>query len=220
MSLFSNSNFKNRSEITVAFAIIIVVILVVGLIGTGGINHIAGDVKAMYYDRLYPAVEMAKITEKLYENRLNVEEHLVTLNKGKMQVIEREIFRNHQVIDSLIEKYAGTALVDNEKVSLINYQREVFAYTKIENDILTLSRNGQKTQALKMFSSEGFEEFKRMMEPVHDITDRQIVIGKELYNDSMRNATQVRIALYVAMIIVVLIGAILGTVIAFRYLHQ
>ncbi len=59
-----------------------------------------------------------------------------------------------------------------------------------------------------------------MMEPIHDITDTQAQIGSELYKDSERAANRVRWALYSAMILVVLVVSILGTLVAFNYLHE
>ncbi len=219
-TILKRLKLKNQKSILGAFAVILIVILVVGLIGTVGVNRIFGDVKSMFYDRLYPAVEMAKITEKLYENRLNLEEHLTSVNTGSMQVLEQKIYKNNILIDSLTEKYAGTHLVAEEKGKLREYRREIFLYRKIENKIIEQSRRQEKSEAFQAFSKEGYEEFRRMMEPIHEITDTQAQIGSELYKDSERAANRVRWALYSAMIIVVLIVSILGTLVAFNYLHE
>lgn len=208
-----------RRQVFGAFSIITGIILVVALIGITGINRISEDVHSIFYDRLYPAIEMAKITEKLYENRLMLEEYLAVDDSVLRASLLPQIRKNNKRIDSLSSKYAESHLVDEENKSLLMYKNEIFKYRQLEDEIVKLHRTDPAAAQL-LFIGESSEEFKQIIEPIHQMTDVQLVIGNTLYEDSMKEARSVRFALYLAAGIVLLLFIILGAWLSFVYMNQ
>jgi hypothetical protein len=151
------------------------------------INRVAEDVNALYYDRLYPAVEMAKITKTLYENRLFLEEYLNLDDESQRKDLLQGIKVNQKIIDSLVRKYEESHLVEEENKNLLAYRKEVFKYRQLENEILQLHKSDAEAAKL-LFSTESSEEFKKMIEPIHKITNIQLKIGEELRDDSIKEA--------------------------------
>ncbi|GAB4126491.1 MAG: hypothetical protein OHK0045_01220 [Raineya sp.] len=208
-----------RRQVFGVFAVVTVIVMVVSLIGITGINRVAEDVDALYYDRLYPAVEMAKITETLYENRLFLEEYLNIDDEKQRGTLLKNIQMNHKITDSLIAKYSESHLVDEENKQLLTYREEIFKYRQLENEILQLYRSdveGAKT----LFSTESSEEFKKMIEPIHKMTNIQLKIGEELRKDSISEAKSIRSALYIAMGVVLVVFILMGAWLSFVYMNQ
>lgn len=208
-----------RRQVFGVFSAVIAIVMVVSLVGITGINRVAEDVNSLYYDRLYPAVEMAKITENLYENRLFLEEYLNMDDEKQRQKLIKDIKSNHKIIDSLVAKYAESHLVDEENKNLLEYRKEIFKYRQLENEILQLFKTdveGAKT----LFSTESTEEFKKMIDPIHKMTDIQLKIGDELRRDSVGEAKAIRFALYIAMGIILVVFIIMATWLGFVYMNQ
>jgi CHASE3 domain sensor protein len=208
-----------RRQVFGVFSVVIVIVMIVSLIGITGINRVAEDVNSLYYDRLYPAVEMAKITETLYENRLFLEEYLNLDDEKQRSNLLKSIKVNHKIIDSLVAKYAESHLVDEENNNLLMYRKEIFKYRQLENEILQLY-NSDIDGAKMLFSTESSEEFKKMIEPIHRMTDVQLKIGEELRADSIKEANAIRLALYIAMGIILIVFIAMGAWLGFVYMNQ
>lgn len=208
-----------RRQVFIVFSFVTVVITVISLVGIMGINRVAEDINAIYYDRLLPAVEMAKLTEKLYENRLLLEEYLYLDNPTMQKEILHKIELNHKAIDSLASKYAESHLVEEENNFLMTYRKEVFKYKQLENEIIKLFRNHPEA-AKTLFSMEGAEEFKKIIEPIHRITEIQLYIGENLRAKSVKEAKSIRLALYIAMGSVIIAIIVVGAWLSFVYMMQ
>lgn len=208
-----------RRQVFGVFSAVIVIVMVVSLIGITGINRVAEDINALYYDRLYPAVEMAKITETLYENRLFLEEYLNLDDEKQRNELLVGIRANHKIIDSLVAKYAESHLVDEENKNLLVYRKEIFKYRQLENEILQLYKSDAEGAKI-LFSTESSEEFKNMIDPIHKMTDIQLKIGEELRKDSISEANSIRLALYLAMGIILLVFILMGVWLSFVYMNQ
>jgi len=208
-----------RRQVFGVFSVVIVIVMIVSLIGITGINRVAEDVNSLFYDRLYPAVEMAKITEKLYENRLFLEEYLNLDDEKQRSNLLKSIKVNHKIIDSLVAKYAESHLVDEENNNLLVYRKEIFKYRQLENEILQLY-NSDIDGAKMLFSTESSEEFKKMIEPIHRMTNVQLKIGEELRADSIKEANAIRLALYIAMGIILIVFIAMGAWLGFVYMNQ
>jgi hypothetical protein len=208
-----------RRQVFGAFVGVVVVILIVSLIGITGINRMAEDMDSLYHDRLYPAVEMAQITEKLYENRLFLEEYLNSDEASQAERLIQMLRKNHQKIDSLSNKYAESHLVDEENKNLLIYRSEVSKYRHLENEIIQLYRT-DVAAAQMLFAKESSEEFKNMIEPIHRMTNIQLKIGKELRDDSLAEARAIRLALYLSMGIILVVLIVMGTWLGFVYMNQ
>jgi hypothetical protein len=217
MAWYKQTNI--RKQVFGVFTGVVIIIMIVSLVGITGINRMAEDVNALYYDRLYPAVEMAQITEKLYENRLFLEENLNTEELETQQKLIMGITKNNKKIDSLISKYAESHLVDDENKNLLIYRTEISKYRHLEKEIIMLSKTDVEG-AKMLFSKESSEEFRNMIEPIHKMTNIQLKIGQELREDSLSEAKGIRLALYLSMGIILVLFIVLAGWLGFVYMNQ
>ncbi|KOY85217.1 hypothetical protein AD998_02770 [bacterium 336/3] len=217
MAWYKQTNI--RKQVFGVFTGVVIIIMIVSLVGITGINRMAEDVNALYYDRLYPAVEMAQITEKLYENRLFLEENLNTEELETQQELIMGITKNNKKIDSLISKYAESHLVDDENKNLLIYRTEISKYRHLEKEIIMLSKTDVEG-AKMLFSRESSEEFRNMIEPIHKMTNIQLKIGQELREDSLSEAKGIRLALYLSMGIILVLFIVLAGWLGFVYMNQ
>jgi len=207
-----------RRQVFGIFSVVIVIVMIVTMIGIAGINRIAEDINTLYYDRLYPSVEMAKITKTLYENRLFLEEYINLDDEKQKDVLLKLIKFNHKIIDSLVSKYLESHLKDEENANLLLYRNEAFKYRQLENEILKLYKSDFGT-AKKLLFTESSEEFKKMVEPIHKITDIQLKIGEEFRKNSVIAANSIRRTLYISLGIILLIFIVMGVWLSFAYMN-
>jgi hypothetical protein len=204
---------KNRTSIITSYVILIIIIVTVGLVGAAGLNRII-YISNQAKDNLIPAVESAKIAEKLYQNRLYVEEHIASSGVGEYERIEGIVNRNYRQIDSLVLTYSEIYSSRDSENNLLKYRNQIIKYRNLEKKVLNLSRNADKKQAQVVFLGKSVEVFQTIIEPIHTITDYHIRAGEQKYQSAKRVANYIKLILYLsiglAFITLIILGAIAG----------
>ncbi|MDX1902962.1 MAG: MCP four helix bundle domain-containing protein [Thermonemataceae bacterium] len=218
MIWYKKAIIRKRAFLLASF--ILLLILSISLLAITGLNRVTEDVQSLFDDRLYPAVEMAQIIEKTYENRLLLEEYLYSeLSNKEVYSLKQQIQNNTKKIDSLVGKYAATHLVEEEKKYLLNYQEEVMKYRYLEKEIIELYPSDEQS-ARELFSKDSSDEFKKLIEPLHRLTDLQLIIGKKLYEDSTREAKLLRVSFYIFMGVMLLAFILVAFWLSFFYMNE
>jgi methyl-accepting chemotaxis protein len=210
---------KNRFSIFTAFVILILIIITVGFIGASGLNrliHITNRAK----DQLIPAVEAAKIAEKLYQNRLNIEEH-IAVNSPRLYVeIENNINKNNKQIDSLMVIYSEIYTLRDRDDNLLKYRNQLNKYRGLEKQVIQLSRKEDKAQAQVLFLGQSVDYFQKLIEPIHQITDEHIKEGELQYTKAKDLANFIKMILYLAIGIAFVVVVIIGTIAGYTYMND
>ncbi len=163
------------------------------------------SVKSLYQDRLVPAADISVVQEKLYQNELLVQEHLDAPAADAHSRAERQIRRHGAEMDSLVDKFAHTLLVDQEVESLKKYRRYVREHRDIQGQILDLSERGFKQEAAALYRNEGQPHFAQLMDTVHQLASVQTSVGHELYDRSHQNLLEAGLLSYLVIVITILV---------------
>jgi hypothetical protein len=197
------------------FALCLVAIFGASLLGMYFIrmNVTAADqsVKSLYQDRLVPAGDISIVQEKLYQNELLVQEHIDAPAAGGHAQAAHQIRRHSAEMDSLVDKFAHTLLVNQEVESLKKYRRYLFMHRHIQGQILDLSERGFKQEAATLYRNEGQPRFAQLMDTVHQLASLQTSVGHELYDRSHRNLLDAGLLSYMVIVITILV-CLLGQV--------
>jgi Four helix bundle sensory module for signal transduction len=214
----SKFKFRNRRILASAFSALLIIILMMGITATTGINQLSNIfIKAK--NKFIPAIEVIEIIEKLYENRLYVEEHILKLDN--YQELEINIYKNSKIIDSLLLSYSETYSVYDKKSKgdeFIQFRKQLADYRVLEQKVIVVSKGAKKQEATLLFIGQSSKNFQRLVDPLRKLTDYHTYEGLESYVESAELALQIKTILYVGIILAVLITIILGTIVAINYM--
>ncbi len=171
-------------------------------------NNILGvdrSVTSIYQDRLIPAIDIILLTESLYTKRLLLERHLVTA-KTTQPAIRQALTLHNQKIDSLLQAYEKTYLVERETTSFEALKNRMAAYSKLENNILSLHRAGQRETSIQLMEAEGSVLFNQTIQRLHELTDIQMEVGQELRKASQTEVSRFHLHSTLQIIISIIIG--------------
>jgi hypothetical protein len=169
------------------------------------VNAADQSVKSLYQDRLVPAGDISVVQEKLYQNELLVQEHMDALATDAYSRAEHQVRRHDAEMDSLVDKFAHTLLVDQEVESLKKYRRYLFEHRQIQEQILSLSERGLKQEAAALYRNEGQPHFAQLMGMVHQLSSLQTSVGHELYDRSHHKLLEAGLLSYLVIALTILV---------------
>lgn len=201
-----------------SFVSVLILLLIVGIIGISGVNRLSSRFHTLIEDRLEPEIDISLILEKMYQNRLALEELVTQFGIETSEELESDIRRNNAGIDSLIGKYATTLMVPDEVRSLRNYRKEIRDYRALENEIIRAYRSENPEIAQGLFTERSFVAFQRAVRPIERLSATQATVGRQLFEEAEATVQAVKISLYVAMSIAIIIAVVLGILISYSTL--
>ena len=191
---------------------IVILTTIVERINMGDINR---SFTSIYNDRLIPATEMFYLSENLYSKRLLMEKFLLSPEENQTGELRKNLDAHNQNIDSLIEEYEKTYLVDNESKYLTAFKNKIAEYAKIEQKVMKLSESGSKEEGVEIFENQGAALFQSTIQNLHQLTQIQSTVGKELIAETQSAMASTNILSHLqialAFIICVIIQVLLLT---------
>jgi hypothetical protein len=191
-------------------ALCLTVIFVISLLATYFIQKdvAAADrsVRSLYKDRLVPAQDIAFVQERLYQNELLLQDHINASTTATYPQIENEIRQHSTGMDSLVNKFAHTILVDKEVESLKAYRSYLPAHRRTQQQILWLSVHGRKQEAATLYRSDGQRHFKQLMGTVQQLASLQTSVGYKLYDQSHQDLLEAGLLTYLVIGLTLVVG--------------
>ncbi|HEV7349935.1 MCP four helix bundle domain-containing protein [Telluribacter sp.] len=179
-------SFVIQQKVKAALLLCCIMLIIVGstLISRNNIEGIDKSFLSIYQDRLMPAIDIVYLSENLYNKRLLLEKHLLS-DQGLTQVqVQEQLTRHNSTIDSLINVFSKTHLVDEESKSLFAFRKRVQEYAGIEREIIRLSKAGDKKAGQALFEGTGASTFQSTISRLNELTRIQSVVGQELVRDT------------------------------------
>jgi hypothetical protein len=207
-----NLIFKIRKQYRIfgSFAFVFFILILLGLYTTRGIEKITKAFGSMYDDRLIPSMDLTNVLIDVYENRVNLENHISEKSEITKRKIESEIYHNHQAIDSIINNISNTYLVSDEKSLLAEFRKNFKNYKSVELEILKLSNEFLVDSSLQLMSHKGNVIFHEVIKPLQGLEATQKRVGHELYNEALEVAHRIKVVSYSIMIAAVMAAIFLA----------
>jgi CHASE3 domain sensor protein len=206
---------KQKTRIAGTFGLLFMFFIVLGLYSTQGIESITHSFRSMYEDRLIPEMDVSVAMSRLYENRVNLENHITSTIEVERKFYETKIQRNNRDIDSLIRKIGATYLVPEEKKDLKLFSEALQQYRSEENEMIIKSRAGESQEALRHLTHEGDVIFQNALKPLTKLGIDQKMVGEELFRESLEIARRQKILAYSITFGAVVTGLILAFALTF-----
>jgi hypothetical protein len=202
--------FALKEKVKVAFflAFLAGIIILFNLLMKSNVSGLESSIKSIYKDRLLAGAAISTIIEINYKNHLLLEEHIHTNKAEQYNKLEKEIKLNTTQADSLLSEFKKTILVVQEKQALKKFVQTNLAYRSFQNDLLLLSRNGEKKETYNKYLHQGNKLFGQVLAPAHQLSGIQIKVGEDIYKASRNKVygAQVISTLEAALVVIILIG--------------
>lgn len=160
---------------------------------------------SIYDDRLLPATYVFHLTDHLYQKRLILESYFEGREQDPVAGLRR-LAHHDAAIDTLIEDFEATYLVENEDKALRDLKRELEEYSRLERSLLQGETYGNDRPA----GREALETlFAVTRGELIQLSRIQIDIGKQLKEQSRVKAASVSTITKVETVLIILISLII-----------
>jgi len=200
-------NIQEKTKISLGFSFILIMVLIINWFLSYNIKIISSEFKSIYEDRLIPAVDISNILEKNFENRFYLEKHI--LSNNNYYDLEKKILKNFLEMDFLIKKFEKTFLVNEESLHLDLYKKKIKLQKKTEEEIMKLSKENNKKEAINLFQSKSNKEFLETIKEIHNLIMIQEKVGKDLYKITNSRISTIAVILELSIAIAFVISFII-----------
>lgn len=185
---------------------VMVLVILGSVITRYHMNGIDKSFSSIYKDRLIPATTIIYLAENLYGKRLSLEKFLLSDVTGSAEAISAGLELHDVKIDSLIEVFEKTYLVDHEATSLAAFKNRVEEYVLLEKMILKLHASGNAGSGRELFEGAGASTFQTTINNLNELTSIQENVGKELMRESKSDMASFGLISFLQIAFVIVIG--------------
>ena len=166
---------------------------------------------SMYKDRLIPATDLFYVAQNTYAKRSLLESALYTkLGDISAEALSKQLQNFNTVIDSLINKYEKTFLIEQEKKHLIELKDRLENTAEVDAQLVQLLRSSDFENAGRMYENAGRVSSDRTIQKLSELMAIQTRVGEELIRDSaymvsgskLYSAMQIALAIVIGILIV------------------
>lgn len=200
-----------RDQVAFALGSVFAIIILANWFASYSIGKVSNQFHSVYHDRLVPSLMISEVMERYYQNRITLEEHVLSNSQAQQDSLNQLVETNTAAIVKLIAKYETTYLVERESAGLAEYKKQFEKLVTVQECILTLSATGDKAQAQSLYTSEGHKAFLHLLEPLHQLIAVQGEVGQELFESAERQVKTLKILSYLVIGMSVFIALLIAT---------
>lgn len=164
---------------------------------------------SLYNDRLVPAMDLYHIVENLYARRNIIESVLYTKAEAYQLDLHGNLVRYNRNIDSLVNKYEKTYLVQQEKVQLQDLKKNLKDIMAMEQRLVSDIYNNQTPAAINLYERQGKAMFSNASNYLTKLIDTQKQVGNEIITDTERIVSGSKIYSNLQLALAILIGILI-----------
>jgi hypothetical protein len=173
-------NFQQKSKTAGLLMVVVITIMGCNFLEKKFFTDINNSVTAIYKDRLIPAAELFHANDIMYKKRLILEKYLMDPAHQDLQVVQQQLAIHNAQIDSIMQAYEATYLVDEESAGLHRFKKRVYQYNQLEAKYLSSTA----ARPLATYDQQLEPLFYKIHQDLVQLSSIQTSEGKELLNGS------------------------------------
>ncbi|MEH6307100.1 MCP four helix bundle domain-containing protein [Olivibacter sp. CPCC 100613] len=198
-----------RQKLKVAFLLFCIMAcsVLIRVLEDKNVKSISHALLSMYDDRLVPASDIFYMTEHLYAKKFLMFRFLndSTISFETIQHLGLQMEHHNQFIDSLLNKYEKTYLVDKEKLYLEGFKEQLNRYRLLEDHLLQASALNIQ-ERVKKYRDSGQAALDRTIEGLSALEHLQTQVGRDLMADAQFVMSGTRFFSTLQLILSIVIG--------------
>jgi methyl-accepting chemotaxis protein len=189
--------FRNRtvmSKLLLGFAAVSAVMLGIGLMGIRATGNVQGNFQDAHENQLVPLTHLAAVRGAMLRVRINVLQHLVTQDTGKMREFEGQIRDLDLQVDKELAALEKARLTTEEKTAVAAFKQAWGQFKEARSgQTLPLSAAGKKAEAMAVALGQVGQRFREASDAVDRLftakvkaAEAAVAQGKEDYTATTR----------------------------------
>jgi methyl-accepting chemotaxis protein len=174
------NDIKIGKRLTLAFGLLGIISLAIGLIGVTQLKTI-NDANTVLYEKItVPTGELAKLIDDYQRIRVQLREILLAETEAKRLEIANTMKELHKSMTELEEPIKATMLTKEGKDAFKKYSDAQTKYLELENKIVEMAKNGDRTGArAAMTESTAAGIVKDSQDAIDELLKRKIDLAKQ-----------------------------------------
>ncbi|WP_134088769.1 MCP four helix bundle domain-containing protein [Olivibacter sp. XZL3] len=198
-----------RQKLKVAFLLFCIMAcsVLIRVLEDKNVKSISKALLSMYDDRLVPASDIFYMTEHLYAKKFLIFQFLndSTPSTTSLAQLAKRMEQHNRLIDSLLNKYEKTYLVDQEKRYLEEFKKQLNHYIALEGQFFKDSSLGL-SQRIATYKTDGGIALDRTLERLSALERLQTQVGRDLMSDAQFVMSGTRFFSTLQLILSIVIG--------------
>jgi len=206
---------KQKTKIATLLFFVMACSILIRILEDKSVKSMNKSFMSMYNDRLIPVTDLYYIAEHMHAKQALFERSLFSRDSSDLATINERINLRNAAVDSLINKYEKTQLVDQEKKSLDIFKNRWMKAAVIEKDIIQMITGNAMDKGRKLYENTGRQAIQGSIQKLSELISIQSKVGQELIQDSVfmvsgskiYSALQLALAILIGITIVAIISA-------------
>ena len=205
------SNLKTTVKLMLAFALISIIVAIVGGFGTANLSKLNNQLDIMYGERVVPISSLGIIETSFQQLRVHSRDMaFLATEDSEKKAIEEEITALKEEIDVHLKIYSAGEINETEQVILEDLYPAIELYYLILDQEINHAYAGNTEGYLRAAS-----DFKMMGSKVEKLMDQLVTMNIELAEEANKEAEALYKQALLTTIVIVLIAIILSLVFGF-----
>lgn len=200
---------KQKVKIAVLLFFIMTCSVLIRILEDKSVKNMNESFITLYNDRLIPAMDLYHIVENLYARRNIIESVLYSNAVADELGLKHNLSRYNHNIDSLLQKYEKTYLVQQEKVQLQDLKQNLSSILRMEQDLVSNIYNNQAAAALRLYEGRGKRMFSSATMHLTKLIDTQKQVGNEIIDQTEKIVSGTKIYSNLQLALAILIGILI-----------
>ena len=185
--------------------------IIIGVVGIFNMKTINNNLVTMYEKIVISIDPIYSINNEIMKYRIGVLKHVISTNYDEMIKTEKELDVIESKIRESFNNYGETLVTEAGRKTLVNLEAGFAEYKVARNDLLKLSREMKKSEAMVIANTVIAEIFTEKVEKnIHTMVEQKINYAKQSFSDSV----VVFNMSIIIVISVIIVGFILSMVLA------
>ncbi|GAA0178787.1 methyl-accepting chemotaxis protein [Clostridium sediminicola] len=207
---FGFNSLKIRTKLTVAFLMVSILAVIVGVVGLYNMSKSHKEAVKIYEHRLIPIKELSTINLNLLRIRSN--NIYMLYDNEDLEKLEQREKENIEWINKnkvLLENYKKLPLSDNEEELLSNFERDILPYIAMREKFEKYIKDGNELQALRV-ASEYASIRENVEEDIQNLIEESNLQAELLLQDIDDNYRNSIILMITIIVLGVMLAGALG----------
>lgn len=211
---------REKFKVALLLASIMLLVGLTTIMQRSNMEDLSRSFSTIYYDRLVPATDIFYLTQNLYNKQLAME-HLLYAETPFQESMTQELKIHNDSIHRLISKFEETYLVKEELNYLTEFKKRVDHYNKVEASILHALMTNSKSEAQKLYETEGKADLQQTMQFLGKLTKVQSSVGQDILKSSAGIVSSNDLVLTIQIVLAIVIGLLAeGLILSSRMVNR
>jgi methyl-accepting chemotaxis protein len=207
------SDMKVGMKLGLAFLILVVIGLCVGVGGIAGIRHITEADTHLYRRITVPLEQINTIAVSFQHIRINLRDAVETRDDTERQNCIAAIRQLRQQIAEAMDKLEKTITTDDERRLFAEVRQARAAYVAVSDRILALASAGSQEEAMELIRTEGKKIALHYQEQIDKLTAAKESQARLTSEQNTKTAAGVSTTMAVLTLISVILSVLMGVIV-------